>query len=103
MVTISAQSYSVVMGNSRTLGCTYTSSPSATSLKWERVVNGAASAITADGSKYGGGSLSSLDLTIYSAAASDQAYYQCVVTNGVGDGTSAQTYLYVTGSKCVRF
>ncbi|XP_021370011.1 hemicentin-1-like [Mizuhopecten yessoensis] len=97
-VTIGSSTYTVVIGNTITLGCTFTSSPSATSLKWEKFVNGVASTITIDGTKYGGGSLSSPDLTINTAASSDQLYYKCSVSNSVGEGSSSQTYLYVTGN-----
>ncbi|XP_069115359.1 hemicentin-1-like isoform X2 [Argopecten irradians] len=97
-VTVGSSTYTVVIGNTITLSCSYTSSPTATALRWEKIVNGAASTITVDGTKYGGGSLSSSNLTINTAAASDQAYYKCVVTNSVGEGSSSQTYLYVTGN-----
>ncbi|XP_060078232.1 hemicentin-1-like, partial [Ylistrum balloti] len=97
-VTIASSTYTVVLGNTITLPCSYTSSPFATALRWEKIVNGVASTITIDGTKYGGGTVSSSNLTINTAASSDQSYYKCVVTNSVGEGSSSQTYLYVTGN-----
>ncbi|XP_033758139.1 hemicentin-1-like [Pecten maximus] len=97
-VNVGSSTYTVIIGNTITLTCSYTSSPTATALRWQKIVNGVASTITIDGTKYGGGTLSSSNLTIATAASSDQAYYKCVVTNSVGEGSSSQTYLYVTGN-----
>ncbi|OWF35465.1 Hemicentin-1 [Mizuhopecten yessoensis] len=98
-VVISKPSYTVVTGTDINIDCDYTASPAATSLKWKKIVNTQSSDVVLTGStKYSGGTLASPALVIASAVAADQAFYQCVVTNSVGDGLSTTAYLFVTGA-----
>ncbi|XP_060079143.1 hemicentin-1-like [Ylistrum balloti] len=98
IVTIAQTSYSVVTGQSVTLGCTVTATPTHTNVFWQRIVNGVASTLAIDNSKYFGSTVNSPSLTISNAAASDSVIYTCSATNAVGTGTSGQTTLAVTGS-----
>ncbi|XP_069133862.1 hemicentin-1-like isoform X4 [Argopecten irradians] len=98
-VVISKPSYTVVVGQDVTIDCQYTASPDATSIKWRKIVNTQPSDITITGNaKYSGGTLTSPSLVIRTAANTDQAFYQCFVTNSVGEGQSSTAYLFVTGA-----
>ncbi|XP_069133963.1 serine-rich adhesin for platelets-like isoform X36 [Argopecten irradians] len=98
VVVIAQNAYSVTTGQSITLGCTVTATPSHTNVYWQRIDNGVASTLTIDGSKYTGSTVNGPSLTINNAAANDQTTYTCSATNAVGTGTSGQTTLTVTGS-----
>ncbi|OWF56211.1 Titin [Mizuhopecten yessoensis] len=98
VVTIAQQSYSVVTGQSVTLGCTVSASPTHSNVFWQRIDNGVASSISIDGSKYSGSTVNNPSLTITNAGSNDNTVYTCSATNAVGTGTSSQTSLSVTGS-----
>ncbi|XP_033753605.1 hemicentin-1-like isoform X5 [Pecten maximus] len=98
VVVIGQNAYSVVTGQSITLTCTVTATPSHTTVYWQRIDNGVATTLTIDGAKYSGSAVNSPSLTINNAAANDQTVYTCSATNAVGTGTSGQTTLTVTGS-----
>ncbi|XP_033751408.1 hemicentin-1-like isoform X5 [Pecten maximus] len=98
-VVISKPSYTVVIGQDVTIDCDFTASPDATSIKWRKIVNDQPSDLTLTGNvKYSGGTLTSPSLVVRTTVATDQAFYQCVVTNSVGSGESTTAYLFVTGA-----
>ena len=96
-----SNSYSVLLGQTATLVCTITANPSATSVQWYRVINGVQSSLSTTAGKYNTPTVTSPNLNVNNAQQSDAGYYVCTATNIVGTGTSAQTYLAVTGSKFV--
>ncbi|OWF53625.1 Titin [Mizuhopecten yessoensis] len=99
VVTIAQQSYSVVTGQSVTLACTVSASPTHFNVFWQRIDNNVTSSISIDGSKYSGSTVNNPSLTITNADSNDNTSYTCSATNAVGTGTSGQTTLGVTGSK----
>ncbi|XP_033753215.1 basement membrane-specific heparan sulfate proteoglycan core protein-like [Pecten maximus] len=99
VVTITHNAYSVVTGQTVTLGCTVSATPTHTNVFWQRIDNGVASTLTIDGTKYSGSTVNAPSLTITSANSNDNTVYTCSATNAVGTGTSFQTRLTVIGSK----
>lgn len=99
MVTVDQPQYSVITGQTITLGCTVTSSPTHTTVLWQRTSNGVTNNIVINNNKYQGATVNNPDLTITNTDSNDQATYTCSATNIVGTGTSTTTTLVVTGSK----
>ncbi|XP_021345496.1 hemicentin-1-like, partial [Mizuhopecten yessoensis] len=98
-VVISRPSYSFVLGETAVIDCDYSSSPDATSVYWQKIVDTQTTRInTFNTNKYSGSTLSNPSLTITNTDSSDQAFYRCVVVNSVGEGRSNQAYLYITGN-----
>ncbi|XP_060068235.1 hemicentin-1-like [Ylistrum balloti] len=98
-VVISRPSYSFVVGETAVIDCDYSSSPDATSVYWNKIVDTQTTRIsTLNTNKYSGSTLANPSLTITSTDSSDQAFYRCVVVNSVGEGRSNQAYLYITGN-----
>ncbi|CAC5393170.1 HMCN [Mytilus coruscus] len=97
-VTVPVPNYTVNRGASVTLECQYSANPAATSVTWEKVVNGQATDVILTNNKYGGSSISSPSLIVNSAEESDQASYICKVTNPIGTGISTATNLDVVGN-----
>jgi len=89
----------VTTGQTATLQCSFSGTPTVTSVYWRTTKNGITSTITTDGSNYGGSSLSSPSLIIYNADTSDSGTYVCYASNSVGTGQSSSIFLTVTGSK----
>lgn len=85
-------------GGTATIVCTVDSTPSATSVQWQKIQNGIPSTLTISG-RYSGGTVSSPSLVISNVDSSDEAFYVCSATNSVGTGQSSQTYLDIQGSK----
>ena len=100
-VSIQSNSYSVLLGQTVTLVCTISANPNATSVLWYKVLNGVQTFLAINALKYNTPTVSSPNLVINSAAQSDGGYYVCTAASIVGTGTSSQTYLTVTGSKCI--
>lgn len=100
-MTVPVPNYTVNRGASVTLECQYTANPAATSVTWERILNGQAIdiSISASQNKYSGSTTSSPSLIVNNAEESDQASYICKVTNNIGTGISSATALDVVGSK----
>ncbi|XP_069107388.1 basement membrane-specific heparan sulfate proteoglycan core protein-like [Argopecten irradians] len=96
-VTISQAAYTVITGQTVTLGCTVSASPPHTSVYWQRIDSGVTTTLNIDGIKYSGSTVISPSLTITSAGSNDASDYTCSATNAVGTGTSGQTTLTVTG------
>ena len=101
VVTVQSNSYSVLLGQTASLVCTISANPSATSVLWYKVINGVQSSLSTTAGKYNTPTVNSPNLIINTAAQSDDGYYVCTATNIVGTGSSSQTYLTVTGSKCI--
>ena len=93
-------SYSVLIGQSRTLECLVSGSPSATSVYWQKVVNSVTTTINSNTNtnKYSGSTVTTPSLTVLNADQNDEANYVCFATNAVGTGNSGETFLDVTGS-----
>lgn len=100
-VNVPVPNYTVNRGASVTLECQYSANPAATSVSWEKIVNGQTTDVilTNVNNKYGGSSVSSPSLIVNAAEESDQASYICKVTNAIGTGISTATNLDVVGSK----
>ncbi|XP_033751318.1 hemicentin-1-like isoform X3 [Pecten maximus] len=89
--------YSVQRGQSVTLVCTVSGTPSATSVSWRRTSNSVTNAVTIDNNKYQGSSVNSPSLIINNADSVDTGTYVCTATNSIGTASSTQTTLSVTG------
>lgn len=99
-MTVPVPNYTVNRGASITLECSYTANPEATSVTWERIVNGQATDIVlSNNNKYGGSNTQSPSLIINNANESDEGSYLCKVTNSIGTGISSATTIDVVGSK----
>ena len=101
-VTIPQPSYSAILGtNSVTITCFISGNPSATSVSWNKNLNGVQTDLDIANSngKYQGGSVNNPSLTILNVAQSDEANYVCSATNLVGTSSSQTAFLDVTGSK----
>ena len=99
-MTVPVPNYTVNRGASITLECSYTANPEATSVTWERSVNGQATDIVlSNNNKYGGSNTQSPSLIVNDAKESDEGSYLCKVTNSIGTGISSATTLDVVGSK----
>ncbi|XP_052058083.1 hemicentin-1-like isoform X13 [Mytilus californianus] len=98
-VVIQQAQYTVLIGNTVTLGCTVTANPSHTTVYWRRVINGALTDINvANNNRYSGSTVNSPSLVINNADNSDEGNYICYADNSVGTGQSSQTFLDVFGS-----
>ncbi|KAK3107564.1 hypothetical protein FSP39_017383 [Pinctada imbricata] len=98
-VSIGQSSYSVTFGNSVTLNCSYTSTPSATGVSWQRTSNGVSTVLSTTGSsKYSGGTLSVPSLTVFSTTSTDEGFYTCSVTNAIGTASSSSAFLDVVAT-----
>ncbi|XP_069107396.1 basement membrane-specific heparan sulfate proteoglycan core protein-like [Argopecten irradians] len=97
VVTVDKAQYSVITGQTITLGCTVTASPGHTNVLWQKRLHGTTMNVNIDGNKYQGSSVVNPDLTVTNTAVSDQGSYTCSATNIVGTGTSTPTILTVTG------
>lgn len=92
--------YQVEIGQNVVVVCTVTSNPAHTTVQWKRVNNNQETNLDiSDSSQYQNGNLQNPSLTILNAATDDEGYYRCTATNSVGTGTSALSYVDVTGSK----
>nr|XP_022324703.1 hemicentin-1-like isoform X6 [Crassostrea virginica] len=96
-VQVGSSTYSGISGSSVTLVCSIISSnPSATSVKWEKDVNGVRTDVTTlMASRISGGSVNQPSLTISSLTGSDSGTYYCSAANAVGTGASSATTLTV--------
>ncbi|CAG2194109.1 HMCN [Mytilus edulis] len=90
IVTVPLTRYTVNIGSSVTIQCTYTANPAATSVIWEKTV--------ANQGRFSGSTVSSPSLNISNAQLSDQGTYVCYAVNSVGTAQSTNAVLYVTGS-----
>jgi hypothetical protein len=100
-VTVEQPFYSVTTDNSVTLVCSVTSNLLITSIEWQRNVGGTLTTITSNTNTNtnSGSTITTLSVTIFSAASSDAGTYICFASNSVGIGQSTTT-LSVTGSRC---
>ena len=98
------QGYTCIIGNTITMTCTIFSTPSATSVQWNRNTNTVPVAINvaSNPTKYSGATVSTPSLTISNCLESDEGYYTCQATNAVGTDVSSLTFLNVQGSKCMN-
>lgn len=97
MVTANQNTYSVTTGDTITLHCAISAVPSATAVQWQRTINGVTSGLNINGVDYGGSSLSSPSLVVYSTSITDTGTYVCKATNLVGTAQSVAIMLSVTG------
>ncbi|VDI76862.1 hemicentin [Mytilus galloprovincialis] len=99
-VQIPQSTYSVLLGQSRTLECLVSGSPSATSIYWQKIQGGTTTTINSNTNtnKYSGGTVGTPSLTVLNAVQNDEANYICFAVNAVGTGNSQQTFLDVTGN-----
>lgn len=107
-VTVLQTSYSVLLGNTATLGCSWSGIPSASFITWQKVANNVPRAtnnvaadinVGASNGKYVGATVSSPSLIITNVDNDDKAQYICTATNTAGRAYSDRTSLDVTGSK----
>ena len=99
-VSISGTSFTVNYGSPITIGCNFTSNPSASGVTWQRTVGGQSQQLSViSSSKYTGGTLQSPSLTIFNTNSSDEGFYTCSVTNSIGTASSSSAYLDVIGSE----
>lgn len=102
-VQIVSDSYSVEIGSAVTLECQIKSDPPHNSVQWQRVLEGVPQNLDVSNSiKYVGGTSNTPSLTIQNVADSDEGNYICTATNAMGTGSSSQTNVDVTGSKCIH-
>lgn len=78
--------------------------PGHTVVQWKRIVNGQTQDVTGvgapgSGSRLSGSAVTSPSLTVSQASFADEGSYICTATNAIGQGSSSQTFLDVTGSK----
>ncbi|XP_069133471.1 serine-rich adhesin for platelets-like isoform X3 [Argopecten irradians] len=97
VVTIGQSQYNTLLGTSITIDCTVSATPQATTVAWERIINGVSTTLTIDGTKFVGSSVNNPSLTINDASTNDMGYYICTAINSVGVGRSSQGYLTVDG------
>ncbi|XP_063428596.1 hemicentin-1-like isoform X19 [Mytilus trossulus] len=99
-VQIPQSTYSVLLGQSRTLECLVSGSPSATSVYWQKIQGSTTTTINSNTNtnKYSGGTVGTPSLTVLNAVQNDEANYICYAVNAVGTGNSQQTFLDVTGN-----
>ncbi|XP_052061298.1 hemicentin-1-like isoform X3 [Mytilus californianus] len=91
--------YQVEIGQSVVVVCTITSNPAHTTVQWKRVNNNQETNLDiSDSTQYQNGNLQNPSLTILNAATNDEGYYRCTATNSVGTGSSALSYVDVTGN-----
>lgn len=102
-VQVGSSTYSGISGSSVTLVCSIISSnPSATSVKWEKDVNGVRTDVTTFmAPRISGGSVNQPSLTISSLTGSDSGTYYCSAANAVGTGASSATTLTVQSKPLV--
>jgi PKD repeat protein len=94
---VGASAYSAVSGGSITLVCSIISSnPTATSVIWEKDINGSPTNVrNFMSSRISGGTVSQPSLTITSLTGSDTGRYYCSAENSVGTGSRSATDLSV--------
>ncbi|XP_069133871.1 basement membrane-specific heparan sulfate proteoglycan core protein-like [Argopecten irradians] len=97
-VTIPANAYTVITGQSITIVCAVTANPTASRISWSKTVGTVTSTLTIDNTKFTGGNIQTPSLTINNAGANDEAMYKCSATNVVGSATSNAATLDVTGA-----
>uniref|UniRef100_A0A8W8J7G4 Ig-like domain-containing protein n=1 Tax=Magallana gigas TaxID=29159 RepID=A0A8W8J7G4_MAGGI len=99
VVTIPSSNYNVVVGNSVTLPCTISASPSVTAVSWFFTSNSNNQIqITSSSIKYTVSRAGSeYNLTVSSAISSDAGVYECRATNAIDTSTDS-TRLDVSGS-----
>lgn len=100
-VTVPLSRYTVNIGSSVTIQCTYTANPAATSVIWEKTVANRVTEILTTNNKYYGSTTQSPSLLINNIDESDEAYYVCKVTNSIGTGNSSLIFIDVLGSKFI--
>lgn len=103
MVTIPSTNYNVVVGNSVTLPCTISASPSVTAVSWFFTSNSNNQIqITSSSIKYTVSRAGSeYNLTVSSAISSDAGVYECRATNAIDTSTDS-TRLDVSGSEFLQ-
>lgn len=103
VVTIPSSNYNVVVGNSVTLPCTISASPSVTAVSWFFTSNSNNQIqITSSSIKYTVSRAGSeYNLTVSSAISSDAGVYECRATNAIDTSTDS-TRLDVSGSEFLR-
>lgn len=96
-VQVGSSVYSGITGGTVTLVCSIISSnPSATSVIWEKDINGFPTNVSSlMASRISGGTVSQPSLTISSLTAGDTGTYYCSAANSVGTGSRSSTTLTV--------
>lgn len=96
-VQVGSSGYSGITGGTVTLVCSIISSnPSATSVIWEKDVNGVPTDVTTlMASRISGSTVTQPSLTISSLTAGDTGTYYCSAANSVGRGSRSSTTLTV--------
>lgn len=100
-VQVGSSTYSGVSGGSVTLVCSIISSnPTATSVFWEKDINGNPTDVRSFmSSRISGGTVSQPSLSITSLTGSDTGRYYCSAGNSVGNGSRSATELTVQSKK----
>ncbi|XP_052061302.1 hemicentin-1-like [Mytilus californianus] len=92
--------YTVSYGETITIQCQVTATPSANNIIWTKTINGVDTLINVASSngKYSGSTVDSPSLTITNAnIKNDEGNYVCSATNSLGTGQSASVFLDVIG------
>ncbi|VDI02517.1 hemicentin, partial [Mytilus galloprovincialis] len=98
IVTVPLTRYTVNIGPSVTLQCTYTANPAATSVIWEKTVANQVTVIHTTNDKYDGSTTQTPSLIVNNVNESDVAFYVCTVNNSIGTGISSPIFLDVLGN-----
>lgn len=99
-ITIGKSSYSVYAGQSVTLACSVSDTPTLTRVFWQRVDHGG-DVLPIDGTKLQGSTVTTPSLTITDTRSGDGGVYTCSASNSAGNGTSHHIALSVkTNLRC---
>lgn len=98
-VTVAQDSYAVTTGTTVTLQCSVFAIPQATSIIWDRVVNGVRDSMDTTSNRYSGATVNNPSLTIHNTEGDDSGIYRCYAKNAVGTTSSPGVILTVAGSE----
>lgn len=99
-VTVSQTQYSAISGSTLTIQCSVSAIPAANLVFWTRTSNGVTSQLNIDQVSFGGATVGSPSLIIYTGNNNDDGVYVCKATNTIGTGQSQGVTIAFTGGRC---